>query len=96
LLIRYQKKSREISNLSLNSSITLYDKKNILSTLVKSDFNKKGTDSIGIHWAQYLALTFSSLLIFLISMYKAIPSFKVLILEMIWFLNCSGFNCNGA
>ena len=63
---------------------------------MKSDFNKTGIDSIGIHWGQYLALTLSSLLIFLISIYKTIPSFKTLILEIIWFLNCSGFNCNGA
>ena len=62
----------------------------------KSEFDKSGTDALGIHWGQYLALTFSSLLIFFVSIYKTIPTFKSFILEMIWFLNCSGFNCNGA
>tara|TARA_Y100001978_G_scaffold182819_1_gene179950 strand:+ start:460 stop:654 length:195 start_codon:yes stop_codon:yes gene_type:complete len=64
--------------------------------LTKSEFDKSGVDPVGIHWGQYLALTFSSLLILVISLYKAIPNFKNFILEIIWFLNCSGFNCNGA
>ena len=64
--------------------------------MIKSDFDKSGTDSIGIHWGQYLALTLSSLLIFLVSLYKTIPNFKNFVLDFIWFLNCSGFNCNGA
>ena len=64
--------------------------------MINSDFDKSGTDSIGIHWGQYLALTFSSLLIFIISLYKAVPGFKNLVLDIIWFLNCSGLNCNGA
>ena len=68
----------------------------VFDNLAKSDFDKSGVDPLGIHWGQYLALTLSSLLIFFISVYKTIPSFKSLILEIIWFLNCSGFNCNGA
>ena len=64
--------------------------------LSKSDFDKDGLDPLGIHWGQYLALTFSSLLIFSISLYECIPSFKSLILNIIWFINCSGLNCNGA
>tara|TARA_Y100001968_G_C18932566_1_gene514945 strand:+ start:409 stop:603 length:195 start_codon:yes stop_codon:yes gene_type:complete len=64
--------------------------------LEKSEFGKSGTDALGIHWGQYLALTFSSLLIFFISIYKTIPAFKNFILEIVWFLNCSGLNCNGA
>ena len=63
---------------------------------MKSEFNKSGTNALGIHWAQYLALTFSSILIFFISIYKTIPAFKNFILEIVWFLNCSGLNCNGA
>ncbi len=66
------------------------------SILVKSEFDKSGTDAIGIHWGQYLALTLSSFFIFFISLYKTIPNFKNFILDIIWFLNCSGFNCNGA
>ena len=62
----------------------------------KSDFDKSGTDHLGIHWGQYLALTFSSILICFISVYKTVPAFKSFILEIIWFLNCSGLNCNGA
>tara|TARA_B100000212_G_scaffold266563_1_gene206051 strand:+ start:57 stop:251 length:195 start_codon:yes stop_codon:yes gene_type:complete len=64
--------------------------------LAKSQFDNSGIDPIGIHWGQYLALTLSSLLIFLIAVYKTVPSFKNIVLEIIWFLNCSGFNCNGA
>tara|TARA_Y100001933_G_scaffold163771_1_gene162064 strand:+ start:391 stop:585 length:195 start_codon:yes stop_codon:yes gene_type:complete len=64
--------------------------------LEKSEFDKSGTDPLGIHWGQYLALTLSSLLIFLVSIYTTIPTFKNFILEVIWFLNCSGLNCNGA
>ena len=64
--------------------------------MAKSQFDNSGIDSIGIHWGQYLALTLSSLLIFLIAIYKTIPSFKNIVLEIIWFLNCSGLNCNGA
>ena len=62
----------------------------------KSDFDNLGIDSLGIHWGQYLALTLSSLLIFLIGMYKTFPNFKSFVLNVVWFLNCSGFNCNGA
>tara|TARA_Y100000589_G_C26776670_1_gene476058 strand:- start:256 stop:450 length:195 start_codon:yes stop_codon:yes gene_type:complete len=64
--------------------------------LEKSEFDKSGIDAIGIHWGQYLALTLSSVLILFISAYKTIPNFKNIILEIIWFLNCSGLNCNGA
>jgi len=64
--------------------------------LVNPDFNNKGIDKKGIHWGQYLALTLSSLLIIFIAIYKTIPNFKNFVLEVIWFLNCSGFNCNGA
>ena len=62
----------------------------------KAEFDKSGTDPIGIHWGQYLALTLSSFLIFFVSLYKTVPNFKNFILEIIWFLNCSGLNCNGA
>ena len=74
----------------------MYDLYNLNNIVVKSDFDKSGTDSIGIHWGQYLALTLSSLLIFILSAYSTIPNFKNFILQIIWFLNCSGLNCNGA
>ena len=64
--------------------------------LSKSDFDKDGIDQIGIHWGQYLALTLSSFFIFSISLYNAIPEFRNFVLNIIWFINCSGFNCNGA
>ena len=64
--------------------------------MVRSEFDKSGMDPLGIHWGQYLALTLSSLLIFFIGVYKTIPNFRELVLNVIWFLNCSGFNCNGA
>ena len=62
----------------------------------KSDFDKNGLDQIGIHWGQYLALTFTSFFIFLICLYRTIPGFRNFVLDIIWFINCSGFNCNGA
>ena len=62
----------------------------------ESDFDKNGLDHIGIHWGQYLALTFTSFFIFLICLYRAIPEFRNFVLDIIWFINCSGFNCNGA
>ena len=94
--IRYQEKSKKITDLNINFLNNFVEQKKFQYVLAKSNFDKSGTDSIGIHWGQYLALTLSSFLIFFISIYKAIPSFKNFILEIIWFLNCSGFNCNGA
>ena len=68
----------------------------MLFILSKSDFDKNGIDQVGIHWGQYLALTFSSFFIFSICLYRAIPEFRNFVLDIIWFINCSGFNCNGA
>ena len=97
MLLRYQKGFKEIPEFIINFLIHFVELiKNFFIILVKSEFNKFGTDSLGIHWSQYLALTLSSLLIFFISLYKTIPNFKSFILQVIWFLNCSGLNCNGA
>ena len=53
--------------------------------MVSSGFDKSGVDILGIHWAQYLSMTCVSLLIFLIALDKAIPSFHKL---------CLGFMAN--
>ena len=58
-------------------------------------FNNHGVDSLGIHWMQYLSMTLLSLLIFLIGLDKAIPSFHQLIISILFKLQCSGLNCNG-
>ena len=47
-----------------------------------ADFNNSGLDKLGIHWAQYLSMTCVSLLIFLVSLDKAVPSFHRLILAL--------------
>ena len=59
------------------------------------DFNRNGLDHLGIHWMQYLSMTFISLLIFLIGLDKAVPSFHNLLLSFLFKLQCSGMNCNG-
>ena len=58
-------------------------------------FNDYGVDGIGIHWMQYLSMTFVSLLIFLIALDKSFPIFHHLISSFLFKLQCSGFNCNG-
>ena len=45
-----------------------------------SSFDKNGLDNAGIHWLQYLSMTSMSLLIFLIALDKAVPSFHHLLL----------------
>ena len=51
--------------------------------MTTSGFDNAGLDGAGIHWAQYLSMTCISLLIFLISLDKAIPSFHKLILSLL-------------
>ena len=60
-----------------------------------NDFDNYGLDNLGIHWLQYLSMTFISLLIVLIGLDKALPSFHHLVLSLLFKLQCSGFNCNG-
>ena len=58
-------------------------------------FNNYGLDDIGIHWMQYLSMTFISLLIFFIGLDRALPNFHHFIMAFLFKLQCSGFNCNG-
>ena len=60
-----------------------------------NEFDNNGLDSLGIHWKQYLSMTLLSLLIFIICMDKAVPSFHHFVLSLLFKLQCSGFNCNG-
>ena len=66
----------------------------------KSEFDKTGTDSIGIHWGQYLALTFSSLLIFFVSIYKTLDNLERIFINSVgegsvWVCNINGNFENG-
>lgn len=49
--------------------------------MTSTGFNKAGLDRLGIHWAQYLSMTCISLLIFFLSLDKALPGFHGLILK---------------
>ncbi len=48
--------------------------------MTSTSFDKNGLDKAGIHWMQYLSMTSMSLLIFLIALDKAAPSFHRLVL----------------
>jgi len=63
--------------------------------MTSTSFDKNGLDKAGIHWMQYLSMTLISLLIFFISLDKAVPSFHHFVLSLLFKLQCSGFNCNG-
>ena len=56
------------------------------------EFNNHGLDSLGIHWMQYLSMTAMSLLIFLIALDKAVPSFHQFVLLS---MAKAGIICNG-
>ena len=56
------------------------------------EFNNHGLDSLGIHWMQYLSMTSMSLLIFLIALDKAVPSFHQFVLLS---MAKAGIICNG-
>ena len=62
---------------------------------MNKNVNNQIVDNIGIHWMQYLSMTLSSLLIFIIALDRAYPPFHHLILSILFKLQCSGFNCNG-
>ena len=49
------------------------------------EFNNHGLDRLGIHWMQYLSMTLISLLIFLIGLDKAVPSFHHFVLSLLFF-----------
>ena len=60
--------------------------------MTSTSFDKNGLDKAGIHWMQYLSMTSMSLLIFLIALDKAVPSFhKFVLLSMAK----AGIICNG-
>ena len=48
--------------------------------MTSTSFDKNGLDKAGIHWMQYLSMTSMSLLIFLIALDKAVPSFHQFVL----------------
>ncbi len=59
------------------------------------EFNNHGLDNLGIHWVQYLLVTLISLLIFLLGVDNAVPSFHHFVLSLLFQLQCGGLNCNG-
>ena len=65
-------------------------------TLSNSDFDKNGLDSYGIHWLQYVAFAISCFAILLTWAFFYDETFHNFIMNIIRFINCSGFNCNGA
>tara|TARA_B100000965_G_scaffold220490_1_gene184488 strand:- start:398 stop:616 length:219 start_codon:yes stop_codon:yes gene_type:complete len=60
--------------------------------MTSTSFDKNGLDKAGIHWMQYLSMTSMSLLIFLISLDKAVPSFHQFVLLS---MAKAGIICNG-
>jgi len=58
--------------------------------MTSTGFDRNGLDGAGIHWLQYLSMTSMSLMIFLIALDKAIPSFHNLIL---FYLARAGILC---
>ena len=61
-----------------------------------SDFDKNGLDSYGIHWLQYAAFAFSGFAIFTTWAFFYDERFHNFVMNIFRFINCSGFNCNGA
>ena len=60
--------------------------------MTSTSFDKNGLDKAGIHWMQYLSMTSMSLLIFLIALDKAVPSFHQFVLLL---MAKAGIICNG-
>ena len=63
-----------------------------IEKMTSSSFDKYGLDKAGIHWMQYLSMTSMSLLIFLIALDKAVPSFHHFVLIT---MVKAGIICNG-
>ena len=61
----------------------------------RKSFDKNGVAPAGIHWGQHVAMTLMSLMIFFIALDKSVPSFHDFALNLLFRLQCSGFDCNG-
>jgi len=64
--------------------------------LSNSNFDKNGLDSYGIHWLQYTAFAVSGFAIFTTWAFFYDERFHSFVVNIFRFINCSGFNCNGA
>ena len=64
--------------------------------LSNSNFDKNGLDGFGLHWLQYLAFALTGFFIFLTWAFFYDYNFHNFVLNLLRFLDCSGFNCNGA
>ena len=73
--------------------IFIINKKKQLSN---SDFEKNGIDIYGIHWLQYAAFAVSGFAIFTTWAFFYDERFHNFVMNIFRFINCSGFNCNGA
>ncbi len=62
------------------------------NNMTSTSFDNNGLDGAGIHWMQYLSMTSMSLLIFLVALDKAVPSFHHFIL---FSMAKAGIICNG-
>jgi len=74
--------------LTQNNFFSYYYAKNFVMN--SFGFNRYGLDRAGIHWAQHLAMTIVSLLIFLIALDKAVPAFHNLLISSLYKIECSG------
>ena len=78
--------------LLLKKLFLLYVKKQ----LSNSDFDKNGLDNYGVHWLQYAAFAVSGFAIFTTWAFFYDERFHNFVMNIFRFINCSGFNCNGA
>tara|TARA_B100000963_G_scaffold321352_1_gene304568 strand:- start:14029 stop:14247 length:219 start_codon:yes stop_codon:yes gene_type:complete len=60
--------------------------------LNKSKFNKNGIDDTGTHWLQYISLVFSAFAVYTTWAYFFDFRFHNFILNVLRFIDCSGFN----
>ena len=61
--------------------------------MTSTSFDKNGLDKAGFHWMQYLSMSSMSLLIFLVALDKAIPTFHHFVLRA---MAQAGIICNGS
>jgi len=91
-LLKKRKISRSKQNLLFKKNFFIIDKKQ----LSNSDFDKNGLDIYGVHWLQYAAFAVSGFAIFSTWAFFYDERFHSFVMNIFRFINCSGFNCNGA
>ena len=92
--LRYKEINLSFKKTLLFKKKFLLLKKNI--QVSNSDFDKNGLDSFGVHWLQYAAFAVSGFAIFTTWAFFYDEGFHHFIINIFRYINCSGFNCNGA